>query len=199
MKSAEWRCGVGRMVVVAAFGALLLPASGAAQGGMPGRHGRAELEQRVRARFGQMVRERLNLTDEQAQRLGQVVQGFQDDRRSLARSEGSVRHRVQALLLESNPSEEEARTLLDSMAALREREVRLSSQEEDSLLTVLSPSQLLRFNVLREEMGARIRQLRRGGGPPGRGSRGGMPPPGGGIPGGGGPPEGTFPSPWGSF
>jgi len=207
MKSMNWRFGPGRIAVAVALGALLVtPVPGLAQGDMPGRRGRAELEQRVRARFGQMIRERLNLTDEQAQRLGQVVERFQDDRRELARNEASVRHRIQALLLETNPSEQDARSLLDTMSVLREREVRLSAREEDSLLTVLSPSQTLGFNVLREEMGARIRQLRRSGGPPVRGSRGGGPPPDGGgahpgdgFPGGSGLPDGTFPAPQGSF
>ena len=47
---------------------LAVPASAVAQGQMPGRRGRAELEQRIRARFGQMVKERLGLTDEQSKR-----------------------------------------------------------------------------------------------------------------------------------
>lgn len=177
------------MAITTALAAVfVLPASASAQG-MPGRRGRADLEQRVRARFGQMVRERLGLTDEQAQRLEHVVQGFQADRMELARNEESVRRRVQALLVETQPSEEEARALLKRMSEMHEQEVRLSAQEEDSLLTVLSPSQVLEFNVLREEMGARIRQLRRGFGSPGRGTGRG----------GGGPPGGTLPSRGGFF
>lgn len=173
---------------------LAVPASSSAQGQMPGRRGRADLEQRVRARFGQMVKERLGLTDEQSKRLGQVVQGFQDDRMQLQRSEAAVRGRVQTLLREANPPDQEARELMRQMASLREQEERLSAQEEDSLLTVLTPSQLLRFYVLREQMGQRIRQLRRGQGPAGRGSPGR-----GGPPGGGGLPEGTSRVPWGFF
>ncbi len=190
---ARWSvrpAGLGIIVAVL----LAVPVSGVAQGQMPGRRGRAELEQRIRARFGQMVKERLGLTDEQSKRLGEVVQGFQDDRMQLARNEAAVRRRVRALLLETDPSDQEALDLMRQMASLREQEARLSAQEEDSLLTVLSPSQLLRFDVLREEMGQRIRQLRRGQGPAGRGPLGG-----GGLPGGDGPPDGTSRAPWGFF
>lgn len=204
--NAGIRTSAARPFVVAALVALLAPGALAAQGWMPGRRGdgRTQLEQRIRARFGEIVRDRLGLSDEQARQLGKVVQGFQGERMRLAGEEDAVRQRVDSLLRQGQPSDSVARTLLARMSDLRAEEVRLARHEEDSLLTVLSPSQLLRFNVLREELGARIRQLRRGQGPMGRGpagrGMGGGMPPGGGIgPGGGTRPDGTMPDPPGSF
>jgi Spy/CpxP family protein refolding chaperone len=154
---------------------------------MQGRRGqidRPELERRVRARFGEMVRQRLDLTDEQAQRLGETVQGFQEDRRRLFREEQALRRRVEALVLEGGDDTAEtaeARELLDRMQGLREEEARLSASEQERLLEVLTPLQVLRFQALRDEMGRRIRSLRGGGsgGSDGPGGPGG--PPGGGA------------------
>lgn len=168
----------------------LAPAPAVGQEGVPGRRdGRAQLEQRIRARFAQIVRERLGLTDEQSQQLGKVVEGFQGERRRLAGDENAVRQQVDSLLQSQQPSDAEARSLLDRMSDLREQEARLSRREQDSLSTVLSPTQLLRFNVMREEMAARIRQLGRGPGLRGRRMRGG----------GRFPPPGTMPAPGGFF
>jgi Spy/CpxP family protein refolding chaperone len=129
---------------------------------------RAELEGRVRARFGQMVQERLGLNEEQSERLGQIVAGFQEERMLLAREDRALRARMQAVLLEESESEEEAMELLARVQALRLQEATLLQSEQEALLEVLAPSQVLRFHALRDQMGQRIRQLRGGGpGPPG--------------------------------
>ena len=129
----------------------------------------------VRARFGQMVRERLGLDDTQSQRLSEIVEGFQAERRSLGREDRAVRARMQAVLLEDGSSDEEALELLARMQELRLEEARLFQAEQDALMEVLTPSQVLRFHALRDQMGQRIRQLRGGQGPPGaqRGRRSG--------------------------
>jgi len=135
---------------------------------------RTELERRVRARFGEIVKERLGLTDEQAQKLGETVQGFQQDRMRLFREEQAVRRRVEALVLEGGDDSAEARQLLQRMQELRAEEAALSEREQGKLLEFLTPLQVLRFQALREEMGQRIRRLR-GGGPGGPGGMGGPP------------------------
>jgi hypothetical protein len=158
----------GGYVLLAAL--VLLPAMPAQgqQRGQGRRQDRAELEGRVRARFGQMVQERLGLNEEQGERLGQIVAGFQEDRTRLAREDRALRARTQALLLEEGESEEEALALLARVQELRLQEARLLRSEQEALLEVLAPSQVLRFHALRDQMGQRIRQLRGGGaGPPG--------------------------------
>lgn len=161
-------------VLVAAL--VMVPATPAhgQQRGQGRRQGRAELEGRVRARFGQMVQERLGLDEEQSQRLGQIVAGFQEERMRLAGEDQALRARMQAILLEETETEEEALELLARVQTLRLQEATLLQSEQEALLEVLAPSQVLRFHALRDQMGQRIRQLRGGGpGPPGRRRPGG--------------------------
>ncbi|MEJ2202600.1 MAG: periplasmic heavy metal sensor [Gemmatimonadota bacterium] len=141
----------------------------------PGQN-RADLERRIRARFGEMVRERLDLDDERAQRLNETVQSFQEDRSTLFREEQALRRRVEAVLLEGDPEAEEARGLVERMQELRLEEARLFQREQQALLEFLTPIQLLRLHALREQMGQRIRQLRGGPGPGRRLEGGGVPP-----------------------
>ncbi len=54
---------------------------------------REEMEERFRARMGRMIQERLGLSDEGLARLQEVTQGFQEQRRSLWRSEQATRRR----------------------------------------------------------------------------------------------------------
>jgi hypothetical protein len=154
------------------------------RGGPPGQQSRQELEERVRARFGQMIQQRLGLDQATAQELNATVQSFQEERGQLAREQEALRKRVEAFALEGGGSNTDAQQLLDRMNDLRSRENQLYLSEQDSLAKVLTPSQLLRFNLMREQMAQRIQQLRMGGMMGrGRGPGGG---PGGGIPGGAG-------------
>ncbi|MBM4185338.1 MAG: hypothetical protein FJ207_14170 [Gemmatimonadetes bacterium] len=174
------------------------PLGASAQGGAQRRPSgdRAQLEERVRAQMGRVMRERLGLTEEQATRLSEVTQEFEEERREIFALEQATRRRVQALLLEGGTDQDEARELIARMGELREREARLFRDEQDTLLDVLTPVQVLRLQELRQDLGQRIRALggrdgqppggaggrgsgrdgRTNGGPPGR--RGG--PPGGG-------------------
>ena len=136
---------------------------------------RAEMEQRVRAQMQRVVKERLQLTDAQSEELSEVARGFEDRRRSLARSERATRRRIEALMLEGGADEAEAQELLARMAELREQEAALFAEEQAALLEILPATKVLQLQTVREEMGRRIRNLRRGGE---RGRR----------PGGGGPP-----------
>lgn len=170
-------------LVVAWAGFVTLP--GRAEAQRPpgaGNPNRAELERRVQARFGQMMKERLGLSDAEADRLSRTVESFAPRRREIVLEEQAVRRSVEALVLRPGAvSDAEARDLLARMEGLRERELRLYQEEQEALLEVLSPAQLVRFHGMRAQLGDRIRQLRGGQGPAGAG-QGGPPwrrPPGG--------------------
>jgi len=163
----RWR----RITLVAALVCAVIPAAAQAQQrggrrGPPGA-GRADLEQRVRGRFGEMVRQRLGLDDEQSAALAEMMASFQGDRRQLARDEEALRRRVEAAMLEGRGSDDEARSLLERLLDLREREAALFRAEQEALLEVLTPWQLLQFHALREQLNERVRQLRGGRGPGG--------------------------------
>lgn len=151
---------VRRAVWTAVLVAAVAPLAVSAQGGdrrAPG--DRAQLEERVRAQMGRVMRERLGLTDEQATRLSEVTQNFENERRELFSLERAARRRVEALLLEGGTNQDEARELITRMGDLREREARLFREEQEALLDVLTPLQVLRLQELRQDLGRRIRAL----------------------------------------
>ena len=129
---------------------------------------RAQLERRVRAQMGEMMQRRLGLTEEESASLSEIAEEFMPLRRALARDEQAVRRRVEALTLEAPTDDAEASELLARLVDLRRQDTELFVQEQDRMLEVLTPRQVLQMHALREELGERIRRLRRG-----RGNSGG--------------------------
>lgn len=170
----------------------------AAQRGVQGRRGledREQLENRVRAQMGRFMRERLGLDSAQAARLSAVVEDFEGQRRELFALEQATRLRVGALLLDGADDQDEARALLARMWELRAQEAELFRAEQEALLEVLTPTQVLQLQELRQDLGQRIRALRDGrGGGRGQGFGRGTPR-GGRIGAAGPPPRGAPPGP----
>ena len=146
----------------------------------PGVRGqRARMERMIQSRFDNLVRDQLELSDEQGQQLGDIVEGFSQRRQELALRERRVRGRVLRLgTTEDQLSDEEATDALEEMVGLREEETSLFREEQQALVGVLTPQQLLRFVVMRGQLAERIQRIRSGerprGGPSGR-PRGGRP------------------------
>jgi Spy/CpxP family protein refolding chaperone len=136
---------------------------------------RAEMEQRVRAQMQRITKERLQLTEEESVELSEVIQGFDEQRRTLRRNDMAARRRIEALMLEGGTDEEEAAELLSRVGELRRQEVQLFEAEQSALLEILPAAKVLELQSLREEMGRRMRSLRGGDGPGGRRRPGGGP------------------------
>lgn len=157
----------------------LAPLTASAQvrpGGPPGqRPQRQELENRLQQGFGRMVAGRLGLDRDGLAALQQVMQSFRENRMALNQDQAALRHRLRNPGLEEM-GEAEARALLNEMIRVQEAELELYRREQAELQTVLSPTQLVLFYSIRDEWGARIQQMRQGGGP---GGPGGFGPPGG--------------------
>lgn len=159
--------GVAPALLILVVGTSDLAAQRQQRGPGPRTGDRAELEGRVRARFAEMMKERLGLTDDQSQALGRAVDSFRDRRRQLNADDQALRAHMQAMLMESDPAPDEARELLMRMEEIRAEEARLFQEEQQALLEVLTPVQLVRFHAMREQLSQRIQQLRGGMGPPG--------------------------------
>ena len=127
------------------------------------------LQQRVRVRMDEMIRERLDLTEEEWEEIGDEARGFEQERGALMRQEQALRLRVDALILEGSEDDEEAGEILDRLITLRRQELELFQREQERFLEILSPSQLVRFQNMREQLGEQIRRLRGGGDGPRRG------------------------------
>jgi len=147
---------------------VVLPTTSHAQDRGSRTQDREEMEQRFRRQMGRMIQERLGLDDAQSEALSDVVRGFDGRRRELGRAEMAARRRVEALLLEGGQDDAEAQELLTRMIELRAEEAQLFALEQEALLEVLSPVQVLQLQSLREDLGRRIRSLRGREGPPSR-------------------------------
>lgn len=132
---------------------------------------RGRMEQRIQARFDDLVRDQLELSGQQGRQLGDVVEGFRQRREELALREGQSRRRLlrrgEAIRQGREFSDQEASAALEAIVALREEETRLFREEQEALADVLTPQQLLSFVVMREDLAQRIRRIRSGEGPPG--------------------------------
>jgi Spy/CpxP family protein refolding chaperone len=156
-------------IVLALSLCTLVPATVTAQRGQ-GRPeiDRAQLEERVRAQMGRLMRERLGLDEAEAERLSEVVRGFDGRRRTLFAEEQATRRSVETILRDGANDEDEARELIARMWELRQEEAALFREEQEALLDVLTPVQVLRLQELRQDLGQRIRALGQGrGGRPG--------------------------------
>lgn len=126
----------------------------------PGGQDREEMERRIRERMSQVIREELGLSEEEYAPVSEVMASFHEDRRALARSERATRRRVEALMLEGAEDREEASELLARLVELREREAAIFREEQEALLDVLTPAQVLQLHALRERLSRRLRSLR---------------------------------------
>lgn len=168
--------GIATLVLLLAVTLAPAPASAQQPGRGPRPAQRQQMEERIRQRFGEQVRTELGLTEEQLGAVQQVQDSFQTQRRGLVEREATVRRQL-SQLREDLPADQ-ARTLLQELAAVRTDEARLFQGEMDALLRTLTPTQVLRFYRLRDELMDRVRRVRQGPGRPLRGPAG-APPPGG--------------------
>lgn len=141
---------------------------------------RAALEQRFRRQMDRMLKERLDLTDGGLEELKNVMGPFDSRRRELGREERAIRRETEEYLVNGGTDLEVARGFLTRLSDLRLQEIALVQEEQEALLELLTPTQLLKLHSFREQMGDRIRQLRGRRDDDGRRRRGGA---GGGRPG----------------
>lgn len=134
---------------------------------------RTRLEERMRARVGEIIRHRLGLDREAEARLSAIAQEFEQRRRALVASERETRQQIEPFLKSGRADDAEAAAIIERMIAFKRQEAELFREEQVRLQEVLTPTQVLQLYDLRMELGRRIRALRGGGGDAGRGGPGG--------------------------
>ncbi len=157
---------------------LMVGAEGLSAQRLGGGGQRADMERRVQARFDNLVREELELSDAQFQQLQDAVEEFRGRRLEFSLRERSSRTRLGRLSAPGRGrelTEQEASELLAEMLVLSGEEATLFREEQEAFLQILSAPQVVRFIMMRQQLGDRIRTLR-GGVAPGRGSQGGRGP-----------------------
>ncbi len=123
---------------------------------------RRELERRVRQAFQNRVRQELRLTGPEMESLREVISWSEGERSRIAVETRELNGRVATFLRDGGTSDD-ARTLLTERASLQRRGTQLFLDEQERLLEVLTPAQVVRFYRLRDEFNARILRTRQGG------------------------------------
>ena len=157
---------IGRVLLLACtlLTALSLSAASAlaqARGRAPGAQGRqrAQLEDQLRQRMGAMVKQQLQLTDAQANRLQSTNQRIDAKRRPLVQRERQLRGSLrQQLARGANADESAVAAALDELLTVHRRRMELVEAEQRELAGFLSPVQRARYLALQENWRRRIEE-----------------------------------------
>ncbi len=168
-------------IVVLAFAASIVAApvaSAQAQRGQPRDSAAAQrrvvLERQVRQRIAVMVKERLQLTDAQAQQLQETEGRFELRRRDLVQREQRLRRDLRQQLAPGVAADQQrVASLLDQIMAVHRERVTTTEQEQRELARFLTPVQRAKYLGLQAQFRSRIEGMRqRGrGARPGQGRR----------------------------
>lgn len=125
---------------------------------------RQALEDRFRQRSAELVRRRLQLTDDQAARLQAANRQFEQQRMGLLARERELRRELrQQLMAGANANETRVGELLDQTIKLQRQRLEVAENEQRELSTFLKPIQRARYFGLQNEMRRRMQELQRPG------------------------------------
>jgi hypothetical protein len=120
---------------------------------------RQQMQERVQQAFEERMARALELSEEQQARMREALSGFREARQELMPQRRELHAETRRFMTGDRDDDERARELIRARRELREAELRLQRDEEERLLQILSPSQVLRMQMLRDEFGDRIRTL----------------------------------------
>lgn len=146
----------------------LVTASGIAraqQRGAPGEDAqkRAMLEQRLRERTGNLVKQRLQLTDDQMRRLQAANSQFEKQRTALFTQEREVRREMrQQILAGDRANQNRVAQLLNQMMQLERQRLDLTQSEQAELSKFLTPVQRAKLLAVQTGLRRREQELRGG-------------------------------------
>jgi hypothetical protein len=121
---------------------------------------REEMMARLHAQFERELSRELGLGAEVRSEIGEILGSMRDKRRELYQRRRALSAQKKAFH-EAGGGEKDARRILSETRAVRAEEARIESEEEARLLEVMSPAEVLRFQVIRDDFNDRIRQMHR--------------------------------------
>lgn len=123
---------------------------------------RGMLEQRFQQRLEAVVKQRLQLNDEQMLNLREVASRTETARRALRADEMAARRAMRdELLAGDNANDARVAELLERMPKLERRRLVLQEQEQKELARFLSPVQRARYFALQDELRRGMQELQR--------------------------------------
>lgn len=118
---------------------------------------RLRLEASLRQTLARTVRQRLNLSDDQAMRLMDVNRKFSEDRLRLARDEMRIRRELRLAISGGDSARSPATgRLLDELLEAQRQRLDLQAKEQTELSDFLTPEQRARYIGLMEQLRRRI-------------------------------------------
>lgn len=121
---------------------------------------RQEMERRFRERLAKVVKEQLDLSDEQMRRLADVNQRFDLVRRDLVRREFAVRRELRAELGKAAPSADRVAELIADQLRVERERLQTIEDEQGDLAKFLTPVQRAKYLGIQEQMRRQVEQLR---------------------------------------
>ena len=130
---------------------------------------RRQMERRLHQRVLNVVRNRLNLTQEQVNQLSATTDRYAEERRTLAQRERALRFELRAQLRRGDSADQKrVGQLLDQTLQAQQERLDLYRKEQSDLSAFLTPVQRAQYMGLQEQLRSRVDELRRKGD---RGSR----------------------------
>ncbi len=138
---------------------------------------RAQLEERFQQQLATVLRERLQLNDEQLRRLTATNSRFEQRRRTILLEEMQTRRGLRQELMRGDAADQNrVATLIDRSLRLQRQRLDLLEEEQRELSQFLTPRQRAHFLSMQEQIRRRADDMRRQRGPGGEGRRPGGPP-----------------------
>ena len=151
------RSGTILLLVLAA-----VTSAGAQQQGPPQGNPRREmLEQRLRERTGEMVRRRLELTDDQMKKLQATNRQFEQQRGALVMREREMRRELRGQMMLEKPDQNRISQLLDQTMQIERQRLDLLQNEQRELAKFLTPVQRAKMLAIQSELRRRAQDLRK--------------------------------------
>mgnify|MGYP001557720868 CR=1 FL=1 len=127
----------------------------------PGARRRALLEQQFRLRLGQVVRQQLQLTDDQYAQLQRVNQKYEAPGRELNQRERYLRLSLRAeLRLGQQADQSKVSGYLDQLSQVQQSRLQLFRDEQRDLAGFLTPVQRAKYSAIQEQLRKRLTQMR---------------------------------------
>jgi periplasmic protein CpxP/Spy len=118
---------------------------------------RPRLEQQIRQRFAQVVRNRLGLTDSQMLQLRETNRKFSERRRALGQQERQLRMALQGELRPGvGADQEHVSALMDSLLTIQRDRLDLLQDEQRDLSAFMTPVQRVQYYGLQEQLRKRL-------------------------------------------
>lgn len=125
---------------------------------------RTQLEHRLHERVLGVVRDRLNLSQDQVTKLEATSQRYAEQRRDLAQRERSLRLELRSQLRRGDSADQNrVAQLIDQAMQAQQERLDLYRKEQKDLSAFLTPVQRAKYMGLQEQMRSRVEELRRRG------------------------------------